>query len=168
MPKDLTRENVLTGDVVYAWEINEYEQYDRGVWWYVLMGGLGLALLATALLTNNYLFALVIVLFAIILYLHEMQTPLSVPFTITTIGIALGRKFYRFSELKNFWIIYQPGQAQNLYFSLGGAINHRLQIPLLDTDPLAIRDFLLQYLREDLSQEEEPAADRFARVLKLH
>ncbi len=168
MPRDLSRENAPVGDIVYEWEVNEYEKYEHTPRWYLGMIGTALALLGFSLLTGNYLFALVIILFSIVIYLHEAQEPIVVPFTITTTGIILGRKFYRYSELKEFWIIYEPGQVKNIYFSLSSAIKHRLQVPLLDNDPVTIRDHLKKYVSENLAEEEEPLSDRLARVLQLH
>ena len=168
MPKDLTKENINVGRVIYEWTVQEYEHYDRNRRWYMIMGGVGIALVAYGMLTENYLFALLIILFGIVLYLHDMQTPLQVPFAITETGIIVGRKYYRFSELKNFWLIYNPPEVKNLYFGLPTLIKHRIQIPLHDYDPRPIREFLSQYLTEDLEQEEEPLSDRMARLLKLH
>jgi hypothetical protein len=168
MPKDLTRESVNTGEVVYEWVIKEYEEYDRSTRWYISMFVLGAALIGYALYTANYLFALILVLFGIVLYLHEMQSPLDVYFAITQTGIIIGKRFYRFSELTNFWVIYNPPVSKNLYFRLGGTIRNRLRIPLLNYDPRPIREVLLQFIEEDAEQEDEPISDRLARVFKIH
>ena len=168
MPKDLTRENAVLGTVVFSWDVKEYDQYDRSLGWYFVMTFIAAALITYSIITANYLFALVIVLFGIVLYLHEMQAPLRVQFALTTTGMVLGRKFYRYTELKNFWIVYQPGQVKNLYFTISGLFRHRLQIPLMDSDPLAIRQHLIKFVTENPDEEEEPVTDHLARVLKLH
>ncbi|MDO8626267.1 MAG: hypothetical protein Q7K39_02285 [Candidatus Magasanikbacteria bacterium] len=168
MPNDLTRENANIGRVVYQWTVKEYEEYERGRRWYLVIGGLALALVLFAVFTANYLFALIIILFGIILYLHDLQTPLEVPFALTDVGIILGKKFYRYSELGNFWIIYNPPEVKVLYFSLGNFLRHRLQVPLLEYDPRPIREHLSLYLVEDLDQEEEPLSDRVGRLLGFH
>ena len=168
MPKDLMKEDANVGKIIYEWAVKEYEQHERSRRWYLVMGGLAALLILYGVASANYLFALIIVLFVIILYLYELQEPLQVYFAITETGIILGKKYYRYSELKNFWIIYNPPEVQSLYFALDGLVKHRLQIPLLDYDPGPIRGYLGQYLLEDLDQEEEPFSDRMARVLKLH
>jgi hypothetical protein len=168
MPKNIADNNITIGDVVFSWSVKEYEQYVRDRRWYLIAGGIGALLLVYAVLAANYLFALVVILFAIVMYLHDIQTPIDIPFAITTTGIVLGSKYYRYSELNNFWIIYNQNGVKNLYFSLNGAIKHRLQVPFLDTDPIPVRDYLLQYLPEDLEQEEEPLSDTWARILKIH
>ncbi|MBI5728667.1 MAG: hypothetical protein HY983_00245 [Candidatus Magasanikbacteria bacterium] len=168
MPKDLTKENAPVGKVVYEWLVKEYEQYERSRRWYLIAGLLGVVCLVYAVATANYLFALILVLFAIVLYLHEMQPPLNVYFAITETGIILGKKYYRYSELADFWLIYNPPEVKTLYFRLNNMVKHRLQIPLLDYDPRPIRNYLNQFLSEDLEQEDEPVSDRMARILKIH
>jgi hypothetical protein len=97
-----------------------------------------------------------------------MQEPMDVYFAITETGINLGKKYYRCNELSNFWLIYNPPEVKNLYFGLNSVVKHRLQVPLLDFDPRPIREYLNQFLTEDLEQEEEPLSDRLARILKIH
>jgi hypothetical protein len=169
MPKDLTKEAVNTGNVVFEWLIKEYEEYDRSKRWYILALFFGLLLVLYAMFTANYLFALVIILFAIVLYMHEMRPPLDVYFAITETGIIIGKRFYRFSELTGFWIIYNPaGQVKNLYFRMKNVVKFRMKIPLLDYDPEPIKEYIKQYLTEEQEHEEEPLSDRLARILKIH
>jgi hypothetical protein len=80
----------------------------------------------------------------------------------------VGRKFYGYSELQNFWIIYNPPMVKTLYFLTHDVLKHRLQFALFDNDPRPIRDFLSKYLKEDLEQEDEPLSDKMGKALKLH
>lgn len=132
------------------------------------MGIVGVSLLVYSIIDANYLFVLIIVLFGIILFLQEMQEPMDVTFAITETGVVVGRKFYSYSELENFWMIYNPPMVKTLYFLTKDLLKHRLQVALLDNDPRPIRDFLSQYLKEDLEQEDEPLSDKMGRTLKLH
>ncbi len=168
MPKDMTREQVPLGEIKYQWKVSEYEKYQRGFGWYVAMVLLGIALAAFGLLTGNYLFALIIVLFGIIMYLQHVQEPPEVLFAITETGIVLGRKYYRYTELKDFWILYNPPVVKNLYFTINNVLRHRLQVPLQKYDPRPIREYLAQYLVENVEEEGEPVSDKVARALKLH
>jgi hypothetical protein len=168
MPKDLTKEQVNTGNIIYEWLFQEYEQFERTKTWYLSAVALAIALISYALITANYLFALVIILFGIVLYVHEMQPPLEVYFALTELGIIIGKKFYRFNELSGFWIIYQPPFAKNLYFTLDNVLRHRIRIPLQDFDPRPIRSYISQFVSEELEQEDEPLSDRLARILKIH
>lgn len=168
MPINLAKNSENIGHIVYQWQVKEYEKYDRNKGWYAMMGVVGGLLLLYAIVTANYVFALMVVLFGIILFLNDMQEPLQLPFTIVETGIVIGDKYYKFSELTNFWIIYNPPAVKNLYFSTGKLLNHRIQIPLFNYDPRPIRDYLSKFLKEDLEQEEEPMSDRIARIFLLH
>lgn len=168
MPVNLSRTDANTGDVVFDWMVNEYEKHDRTKRWYVIMAIIGIALLLYSIVYGNYLFALIVVLFGIVLFLQDMQQPIEVQFAITEAGIVVGSTYYPFKEINNYWIIYNPPEVKNIYFSTKSVLKHRLQIPLVDNDPLPIRDFLNQFIVEDLDQEEEPLSDRLGRVFKLH
>lgn len=134
----------------------------------MVAGIFGLGFVIYAALSANYLFALIVILFAAILFMGSMEEPLEVPFAITSAGVVIGDKFYRYSEMSGFWMIYNPPDVKNLYFSFNQFFRNRLQVPLGDLDPRPIRDFLNQYLSEDLNQEDEPLSDRLSRLLRLH
>ncbi|MDO8509580.1 MAG: hypothetical protein Q7S24_00370 [bacterium] len=167
MSQDITKNEVNIGEVIYQWTVNEYERHERDRRWYIVMGFICVTLVVYALIAANYLFAMIIVLFAIITFMHDMVEPMEIPFLITNTGIVLGKKYYRYSELENFWMIYDPPAIKNLYFTLNSVVKHRLQVPLEDNDPRPIRDYLNEFLEEDLEQEEEPLSDRYSRVFKL-
>ncbi len=168
MPINLNKQDASTGDLVFSWSVKEYEQHDRGRNWYMIMGAVGIGLLLFSVISGNYLFALIVVLFGIILFLQDTQAPLDVFFAITEAGIVVGDKYYPFKELANYWIVYNPPEVKNIYFVTNNILKHRLQVPLLDIDPRPIRDFLNQFIVEDVDQEEEPLSDRLGRVFKLH
>lgn len=168
MPANLAKDNTNFGEIIYLWKVSEYKKYARDRRWYVFMGVVAFVLITYALFTSNYLFALLLVLFGLIIFLSDTHEPADVPFAITNTGIIIGDKYYHYSELENFWLIYNPPDVKNLYFSFNSLLRHRLQVPLMDYDPRPIREYLSQFLTEDLEQEEEPFSDRVARLFKLH
>lgn len=168
MPKNITKEDVNFGKIIYQWTIKEYQKYERNRRWYIFMGIIGLFLIGYAIFTSDYLFALVIVLFVIILFLGDLQEPLDISFALTNTGILVGNRYYRYTELNNFWIIYNPPEVKSLYFSFNNLLKHRLQVPLMDYDPRPIRELLSQYLAEHVEQEEEPMSDRISRIFRIH
>jgi len=167
MPKNLNNEQINVGDIVFEWSLKEYEKHDRNRRWYIVMGILFASLLLYAILSANNMFALIIILFVIILFLQNLKEAPQVAFFITETGVILGDKYYPFSELQDFWIIYEPPMVKNLYFSTGNLIKHRISVPLLDNDPRPIREFLSSCLEENLDEEEEPLTEKFARMFKL-
>ena len=167
MPQDITKTDVNTGEVIFYWTIKEYEKYARGKRWYLIMSLIAGLLILYSVLTANYLFALIIVLFGIILIMQEMNEPMEMDFAICETGIVVGTKYYPYSELEKYWIIYSPPDVKILYFELKGVVFHRLGVNLGDINPNEVRAFLNQYLFEDLENEEEPLSDRLGRLFKL-
>ena len=167
MPQNILNSDINIGNIQYEWSVKEYERHERGKNWYVAMSLVGLLLVVDGVVSGNYLFALITVLFGIILFMQDMVEPMEVYFALTNTGIVVGKKYYRYSELNNFWIIYNPPFTKNLYFGQNSILRHRIQVPLYDFDPRPIREYLVQYLQEDLEQEEEPLSDRMSRIMKI-
>jgi len=75
-------------------------------------------------------------------------------------------RLYVWPEIDNFWFVYEP-PIKNLYLTFKSRLKPNLTIPLNQENPLQIRKFLSQYLKEDLDKEGEPTADALGRLLKL-
>lgn len=166
-------------DFFASWSVPEYQHYHRSKQWY-----LGAAIAAAVLLffsffsvrlfppfffyEPKYLFIIVIVLVALVIIMTDGREPDYVGFGITDDGIVIGRRFFDYDEIRNFSIIYKPQQGvRRLYFEFHSPLKPRLSIPLTDVNPLKIRDFLLNYLEEDLTRETEPLSEQFSRRFKI-
>ncbi|MDP2692953.1 MAG: hypothetical protein Q8O88_04915 [bacterium] len=167
MPQTLTQ-NSITGDVKLEWTVQEYDRHQRGLFWYIFMITLGMILIVYGFMSNNFLFSLIIVLAAIILFIQSYQVPAQVLFRITELGVIVGNRFYTYNELKNFYIIYQPPETKTLFIEPKTGMRPVLRIPLLDQNPLDVRDAMNIFLDEDLEKESEPLTDLFARQWKIH
>lgn len=167
MPKKLY-DVASVGNTQHQWSITEYERHDRAPFWYVFMMSAGIVLVGFGLFTGNFLFSLIIILFAIILFLQSQQHPIEVPFSITNVGIVVSDRFYSYSELKEFYIIYQPPVVKTLYIETGSVWHPRLRIPLYDQNPVEIRHTLQNYLVENIEKEDEPLSDRLSRNWGIH
>ena len=167
MPKQINP-GVLLGEILHEWNLQEYDQYERGSRWYILMIILGIILVLYGIFSGNFLFSLIIILFAIIIFLQSHQKPLKVPFKITELGVVVGNRFYGFPELDSFYIIYEPPEVKMLFLETKSTVRPLLRIPLSKTNPLEVRECLRDFLNEDIEKEDEPYSDKFARNWKLH
>ena len=149
------------------WSFPELEKPERSKRWYIWTTLIGLLLLVFAVVSQNFLFGLIIILVAIILFAYHHKEIENVEFAILDDGIIVGEKFFRFSEIKNFWIIYEPPYVKNLYFEFKSSIKPRLTIPLNDINPVKVREILLEFLEEDISKETEPLSESIGKRLKL-
>jgi len=162
-----------------GWEVPEYDKHERTKHWYTWALIAGGFLLVTSFFSvsffpfsisysPNFLFALIVIIGAIVIILNDGREPDLVAITITDEGVIVGRKFYDYDDLKDFSIIYKPREEiKNLYIEFKNPLKHRLSIPLLDMNPLPIRDTLLKYLPEDLDRLHPPASEGLARLFKL-
>ncbi len=164
----IINENTPTGEILQEWTIQEYEQPERGAPWYVVMILLGMSIVAYALFTGNFLFALIIILFAIILFLRAHQEPAQVRFQITDLGVTVGSRFYPYLELEDFYLIYNPPEVKTLFLHPKSVWRPILRVPLLDKNPLEVKHSLREFLPENMEKEEEPLSDKFARNWRLH
>jgi len=169
MPKKetLKQNNQPTGKVLVEWTFPEYVQYERSKKWYIWAGVIMGLLLIYTIFTLNFLFAVIIILFGIILFTQNKKSPHDVDFRIYEDGIQVSSKFYKFREIGNFWLIYDPPDTKNLYLSFKSKVRPILTIPLQKKNPVQIRRILLEHVDEDLDKEEESFAEILGRRLKI-
>jgi hypothetical protein len=167
MPKNIDP-SVIVGETLLEWSVSEYENHDRPTAWYVIMTILGSFFVGYAIFTDNFMFAIIVVLFSIIIFLQSHQNPIVVPFRITELGLIINNRLYQYSELKDFFIVYQPPQVKMLFVDTNSSLRPRLRIPLMDMNPNEVRELLLEFLEEDVQKENEPVSDKIAREWKIH
>lgn len=155
------------GKILAEWAVPEYIKYQRTKTWYVVMGSIGVALLLYAAFTKNFLFVVILLLVALIAYLHERQNPEILEFMILEGGVVLGTRYYPYKEIKSFWIIYEPPDVKMLYFGIPRLLRHELPVHLENQNPVKLRQLLLTYLEEDLSKEDEATEETLARIMRL-
>lgn len=154
--------------IKYSWEVEEYTYYERSKNWYIIAVTTALLLLLFSFLSGNFLFSMIVIIFSLIIILHDGRKPDMVLVELTSDGVQIGRKQVLFEELSNFSIVYKPkSDIKNLYFEYKNSLKQRISIPLKNVDPLQIRNFLLKYIPEDLERIGIPASEALAKILKL-
>jgi hypothetical protein len=173
-------QNNQTSAQYLQWEIPEYRVPKRSKNWYVIAG----ILLVFALLScffaikswrlvflgtqSNFIFALILIMSAILMYFNEKRPPLMLTIKLDSDGVKVGQKFYDYSAFKNFCVLYRPKQSiKKLYLEFKNTARPRLSIPLRRMDALTARTFLAKYLDEDFERENEPLSEQLTKMLKL-
>ncbi len=150
-----------------VWEIPEYREHERGKRWYIVAIAIGALLLLYAMLTANFLFAIILVLAILITAMHDRRKAPEVTFEIAGNGINIGEAHYPYNRFKSFWMYYEPDEAKTLFFEFKSGIRPRLSIPLQNKNPIRVRSILLAHLPEDVERENEPLSEQLTRLLKL-
>lgn len=162
------------------WQVPEYHSPERPKAWYII----AFIFIVIALFfcffslsawkleflgyNSNFLFALIMIMAAIITLFNESRPPMIVDVNIGPEGIGIGSKFYDYDEIKNFSVIYKPKQSvKSMYLEFKNSLRPRLAIPLRRMDALTVRNYLVRYLDEDLERTDQPLSEQLTKLLKL-
>lgn len=167
MPQDINKEPINTGKTLAQWQFPEFIKYEHSRRWYIMFTLVMVLLLIYSLATANILFTVIIIIAALIITMNKKRQPRDVDFKITEEGIIVDETLYQWKEIKHFWIVYEPPQVKTLYLEFNSWHLPRLPIPLLDNNPLDLREILLDYLDEDIEREGEPISDGLSRGFKI-
>lgn len=153
--------------VIFSWRYQEYTKYHKNIWWYVISLLVLIGAVVWCFMVNNFTFAIFLVLFYLVILLHDNMSPEVIDFVITNEGLKSGRNFNYFRDIDHFFIVYEEAGIKNLYLQFRNPLKGRLVIPLDGQDAVSVRRFLLKYVKEDLDREIEPISDRLRRWLRL-
>jgi hypothetical protein len=184
-------EEIKPENDVISWKVKEYVGSPKSRNWYIAAATAGISMIAYAIFTSNYVFALIIIFGAILVILADKTDASTMEVIISDEGVRAGKEFYLYEQLDNFFIVYRPDEGvKNLYVEfkrfarpqvtgvakawkhewllwLANMIRTRLSIPLNDMNPLPIRDTLLKYLKENEERTDMPLSERLTEVLKF-
>ncbi|NQV12477.1 hypothetical protein HQ524_03865 [Candidatus Uhrbacteria bacterium] len=156
------------GDLLLYWTMHEFHQHDRGTAWYVVFLLLGIGLILFAILTRNYIFAVLLILMGTFMIMQHFNDPEDVPIVILTTGIVIGNHYHPWEEVKNFWIAYEPPDIQKLYIDFHKNRHPYVSIEMPDNlDPIELRDTMLEFADENDDRQEESLTDYIRRLYKL-
>jgi hypothetical protein len=155
------------GETLAQWDFPEFIKQKRSTAWYFWLIVLFGALLVYAFININFLFAIIIIMSAIVFYLIYRREPEQIIFRIMEDGVESDGHFFPYELAKHFFIIYKPPEIMYLFVEFKSTTKPRLNIPLMNQNPLEIRRILAEYLTENLEKEDEPLSNYLTRVLKL-
>jgi len=154
------------GEVLFSWKFPEFPKYERNRSWYIWGAVIVALFIIYSIVTLNFLFGLITIIAALIIIMFQRSNN-EVEFRIAEDGILVNKRFYDYSKIKNFYIIYEPPEVKTLYFEPKSLFDPRIPISLEDQNPVEIREVLRQYLEEDIERENEPISDQTSRMFKL-
>ena len=163
----MENQELNSNDEIISWNFAEFSNKDRKNSWYVWYGIILSALIIYALFADNFLFAIILILFSLIIFLQNWRKPDQIHFAISARGINIGNSFYSMIDIEEFWLAYKPPEVKMLFIEFKAGWKPSLGIPLENQDPLQVREILLDFLPENLDNEDEPLPDTIARILNL-
>lgn len=154
-------------EIFFSWYFPEFEKYERGRTWYIIIGVVTSALVLYNIFTYNFLFIVIIILVAFILILYHLKDVENIQFKIVDTGIVVHETFTPWKEIETFYIIYNPPEVKNLYFTFRKFSRPMLIVPIQKENPVKIRHFIRKFVPEDIEKEEEPLSHTLGREMKL-
>lgn len=136
------------------WQAYEYEPKEQSGDWFWAVGIVTVAIAVTAIIFNNVLFAIVIILAGFSLSLYAARPPKIIDIVIDEIGIRVNNSFYPYRGLESFWIEKQSSYPKILVKSQK-LIMPYIVVPIDEEehDPEIIRKTLQRHLPEIFHSE---------------
>ncbi len=191
----MAEEHTPTQDIksetdVITWQIPEYQSSEKTKMWYAIYSVIAIALLVYAFFTQDFIFAIIIIFAAVLIVIFDGGMPGKLDVVLSDQGVAVGKEFYSYDQIRSFFIIYEPDSGvKNLYlefsrfarptlpdnepahyswlFWLVNFARTRFAIPLEDMNPIVIRRNLLKYVKEDLDRTTVPLSEQLTKLFKL-
>lgn len=146
-----------------TWQTLEYQIRPHGSDWFWAVGIIAISASVTAVLLKNFLFAILIIVAAFALLLQAIRKPRLIQFTINQNAVTAGQVAYPFSSLQSFWLDETNPAAVQLLLKSKNLTAMLIAIPLGDTEPQAVRDFLSPRLPEE--ELHEPLSQKIMEAL---
>ena len=150
------------------WSAPEFEYIQKGIGWYWLTIIVAIVLSAFALWQENVLFAVFVVIAAVLVLTWGKSYPKTIEFTINENGLAIGeQKNYSYGELKGFVVRqgYVDSELVEIVFQKKSRLSPYIKILASDQDAEVIKEFLIQYLPE--VKYEESLIEHIAKILRF-
>ena len=142
----------VTGGSI-RWSAYEHEHIERENDWYIALGIIAVCAALTSILFSDVLFALVIILAAVVIGMMARRPPSLHNFELSNRGIKVGDVMHSFDEIISFWV-HDDEKRPMLFIDTTKFMSPNLIIPIEDVRPSEVRAFLSEYAEE--VQMEEP------------
>ena len=140
-----------------SWHTHEYHHTEKSPDWYWTVGIITLSVALIAIILNNVIFAILIIVSSFTLSLFASRKPELVQINIENLGITVGKTRYPYKNLDSFWIEIHEFRPRIILKS------KKVFMPFIiifieDTDPEKIRHSLSQHLEEE--EHHEPFLEK--------
>ena len=183
-------EDIKSETDVISWQIPEYQGSQKTKMWYAIYSLVAVALLVYAFFTQDFIFAIIIIFAAVLIVIFDGGQPGKLDVILSDQGVAVGKEFYGYDQIRSFFIIYEPDAGiKNLYlefnrfarpslpdiepghyswlFWLVNFARTRFAVPLENMNPIIIRRNLLKYVKENLDRTTVPLSEQLTKLFRL-
>ena len=118
------------------------------------------------ILTDSATGAIATILLAGVYFLASREHPRTQKVEINDLGIKIDDKFHPYSNIRYFWILYNPPLTATLNFALVGRVGKLITAQLGGQDPAPVRNFLRTQIPE-VQGRKESFFDSIGKLLRI-
>jgi len=137
----------------FEWQALEFDKTEKNKSWFILPGIIAIILGIIALLIDNILLLILILLGFFNFYIYAKKAPRTITFKINEKGVEIDGKLHEFENLRSFWVFYNPPEEKELSLRSKKTFFPYIRIPLAEQNPNEIRKYLLRFLPEKRHKE---------------
>lgn len=165
--EDLSNEQQTHYDkALLQWSSHLVQDFHRSSRWY-LTAGTGLAILVIySLFTGQWTFAAALTVFAGVYYYISVQETPTVEVKVSDIGVKVGKRVYPYTDLKTFWVEYNPPYFQNLHLVTRNRFKPEVSIQIHQINVSDLRTILTRYIPE-WAEKQNSLTDNITQSLGL-
>lgn len=148
------------------WQAPLYINNARSKKWFIVAGIFIGALALGALMLNDWTFSMALVIMAGVYYLVHHDDSKIVDVSLNEFGIVIDKKFYPFTQMKGFFIVWDGYRLILNFRSNGNTVLRDVQISLENTNPHVVREFFAFHVKE-WTDFEESLSEKIIRTFNL-
>ncbi len=141
-----------------TWSAYEHDHIERASDWYWALGIVAISAALTSILFHNVLFAILIILAAVVLALLARTPPELTEFELSDRGVRVHDKLHRYNEIISFWVEDENHNRPLLLIDTTKFLSPNLIIPIEHIDPQLVRAYLKERAKE--VHMKEPVAHK--------
>lgn len=151
---------------LFEWRALEHVHQFHKAEWYAAFAALVTLVALGFIFMGNFIATLTIAMIGGYMFVVSQHKPSQARYRIMASGVAVNNTLYQYKDLDVFNIIYEPGDVKTVILRSSKRFVPLIHMEIGDADPVAIRELLVQFVREDPSLEES-IIDVWARRLGL-
>lgn len=151
---------------LFGWEAPEHMHQIRNSQWFAVFAGVIALLSIGFIFIGNFIAGLTIAMIGGYMFVVAQHKPSRIRYRLLTEGVALDTTLYHYKDLESFNIVYEPGDVKTAILKSRKRAMPLIHMEIGNADPVAIREILVQFVKEDIRLEES-IIDVWARRLGL-
>jgi hypothetical protein len=149
-------------DIMFSWEAPQYDERPKGADWYWIAGILALTGIVLAIVYENYLLAVLLLIGIILVFYYAIRPQHIVHIKIGHRGLVVDDLLYKWKTIHSFWIYETPEGSHRIIIHADRQYLPYFTLPIAHgTNHEELRMYMKRYTAE--VEKREPTIDAIMR-----